>query len=363
MEVFVVEILDNAHQKTILLRGDSLSRYIDKLNIPLQTLSVILENKQMGDELERLAIQDCLEKFKTSLNCLSLKHKLSDTGLEIDAVHSGFPTYYEFSLVAVDKRTSDEKKSYMLPQLAIKRKMIDHIFSKKKDCQNLLSDMYTRVYYDRVSTVDIFQLLNLGRLIKTGEQTYMYYWSMIDSQYNTPCIYVLNFESSYPRPLEESQDLMKILLETIHSYGAIRQNLLVTATGIDNSLPFIQPKILKRFSLSSFCAHDIVTNHVCDETRSLLSMGQEGRRFLFRIDEEAIVSSHQEKRKKGLFSSDKGKVVEIFHLSPDPKLRNQGVSLKRSYVILPYELHQKSVNMFNDFDVFSFDTKGDINHV
>lgn len=345
---------------SISLSGTTLDVYGNKLNESLQSLSLIFQKDMIGTPIDSKAIQYYLKRLKNSLECLRMKYRYSDRGLEIDSTDSGFPTYYEFSLLWVDSESAEEKQAHLLPQSVIKRKMVDHFFSEMSDNPKLLSQMADRVYYDTVSTTDIFFPMNLGELMKVGENSYVFHWATFDSRLNTPFVYVMSFETSYDEAFHLSQDIMKEFIEVIKFEGAPTRKLNLTAMSIDEKLPYIHPKILKRFSLGPFYAEDIVT-HVSGEINDLLSTGQPGRRFLMKLGEETIFSAKQQ-QKTGFLSI--GKKVEIFYLPADkPLLRNKGISSEGSYVILPYELHQNSRGLFHQENVFSFDTKGNIVHV
>ncbi len=353
------QISDNL--ENLPLQGDEFERYFAKIGVSFETLLKIYKKTSVSENEEEEIVRNYLKRFLNSMQCLRMKYLYSDKELKINSCDSGFPSHYEFSSLETDMTEGESKIKGLLPQLTIKRKIIDSIFENNEDPIDLLKKMSERTFLDMLFSKEQFHLFSPGNLIRlNNDKEYMYYWATFDYSTNIPYIYIMVFETSYDEVFHESEEAMQEFFKTVKSNGTRAPNLNIVAVSIDEELRKVHPKIIKRISIGPFYAEGF-SSHSNDEINSLLSLGDTGRRFIILMRHEHVFSAKQV-ISNSFFRGEQKR--EIFHVPEyDTELYSRGISNGESIVILPYEIHQQAGDIFDKSRIFSFDKEGNLNYV
>ena len=302
----------------------------------------VCASKDRKRSFEANALQSFCRNFLNTVEVMRLKYTYNPSDqLSIDIANSGFPSFVNFDSIELDLRTRDSRLAKLPPADTLKSAILDRLLISKADPRDILWRLSERVYLENLKARDLFFSFKFGKLQKNNEndekRNYSITWSCFDEPTNRPIVYLMNFDQDKGEALLEDEDVnFYALIETLKRQSTGNRGLLYVATGIDEAISEIHPKLLKRIQIGPICSLDYSKNPA-DLYKLLQENGENHEPIVFFDDE--IIMSIEQKRSGKLLSLEK--IREVF-LVPEIDLEcyTKKVSQIHHYLILPHRIHQ-----------------------
>ncbi len=331
-------------------------------------------------ESEGAVIRRYVEMLLSSFSMLQLKHgypAADDRPLWVDVTESGFPNQIELAELESDLKNKSELLRHIPSSTLLKRTLADELFRSPEAPREVLRQLSRRTYLEQLEADKVFLPFNAGgapRLVGSDERyrRYVSSFACYDFATNRPYIHFLSFDHDRrEEPLEGGSAALVRFTAAVRAEGSRAPDVAVLASGLDEALDTVHPKMLKRLGIGPLYSNILLHEHSAgsDNARELYfkellqQFGREEHDFVLLLTEESVFSKRQVTG-RGVFSS--GKVREIFSISEtDPECAARRASAVMHYFLMPHQLLQhvapgKSVHNFAGAKKLSVDDLGDV---
>jgi hypothetical protein len=327
------------------LTGDRKVRvYFAQLGRALVALHRAIEQGTAITNAENQAVDRFVRRLRSTFDALALKYYHGGAGggtgqtLRIDTTDSGFPHFSTLLELAADLGERDARLAE-LPSLEDgKRRMLEQIVEYSLHPRELQRAMMRRLYLEALGPETLFRAFLPGTLQKVGGDEASYFWSFAsyDRALNRPFVYLVYFAwDGKPAPGDPGQ-LAEIEAVAERAAGG-RQSLLAVSARLDELLPRMRPRIVKRLILGPFHSPHYTRNE--GEFGALLDRMAEHLPFALRFETETLISDKETRVGAGWLS--KGQLRQVFWIPKSVDLASRGTSQLERYVLLPHGLAQR----------------------
>jgi hypothetical protein len=316
--------------------------YFAQLRRALGALQHEVEQETPITNAERSAVAGFVARLRRTLEALALRHFFPRPGAElrIDTTDSGF---FHWSLL-LELGADVEGRAAALAKLPdkqeLKRRMLEQIVRYSLHPAELQAELMRRIYLESLDEGDVFRPFLPGPLAKVGgaDDAASWLWSFAsyDRALNRPFLYLVYFEWA-GKPLEEGSDAFAELCAAAERAALGRSSLLVVSRSLDEALPSLRPRIVKRIVLGPFWSHAFTGSE--GPLGPLFATLGDRWPFALRCEAELLISERETRVGAGWLS--KGRLRQVFWLSEDTDLAARGVSQLERRLILPHWLAQR----------------------
>ena len=376
------------HQRinsTLIECKDDYAKYINKMRLAFSILMKVYTVQQDRDheaEKEQEVVLFSIQKLMNTFELLRYKYLFNQKQfLKIDQTDSGFVHFSEIMGIQTDIPFKSDKLSLCDDVYDIKENMISFMLNNHEQPLDDLEKMSNLKYLQGLNEHELFLFFNPGRLTLLSDECsdthrkYSYHWACYDKTTNMPYIYFLEFDQSIEsEPLENNMENADRFYDVIKQEGSRVPAAGIVARAIDQRLPDIHPKVLKRICIGPIYSSHFSEN-IEESVSSVLLYADEGEQFIFHLTEQFVFSEGSVAIKnQGMLSKilSETKVREKFSL-PNPEsidghdmfneLDEQKASMIRKQVIMPHAIHQHIENLFENSSIISFNKEGNINGI
>ncbi len=306
-----LDILDHFTEldRSILKRNDE---YADYFNFLRDVFSLLIESfnqRTNEDPLEMSITKDFIQRFLNSVEALRLKYYYEeDHSLKIDLTDSSFPNFIEFRELEADLKVRDAKLQELPPERSLKQAALDYLFQHKEKPVKFLKQLSRRAYYESLEQEKLYLEFTPGKVHELGVKgpelwQFVYSWASFDSVTNRPYLYLMIFDHDLSGNNGEPGDSRFVdkIKRATHNTAPLK----VVISDIDNDLPGVQPKVLKRTDLGPIYGRYSKDGNVLSQ---LVQTHFTQEDFVFLFNTEIIFSIGQQRSEK--FT--KGKLKQVF---------------------------------------------------
>lgn len=311
-------------------------------------------------------------KFLETIKSLRLKYLFSPMYLArpgVDLTTSGFPHFYDITLLDSDLSTREERLPKMGEMQELKNLLLEHLMvvpqrgSEAKHTEIELGYLWQiseRAYLEGLDIRKQFFQFTPGKLVpvpleefaEEGRRSYAFSWGCYDSESNRPSVYfMLLSQDERERPLHDANnpELVKFLETVQHIAARAPVNLSVIAIRLDESFKTLYPKALKRLSigplfapmLSKGIGNGTMSDSFAHRLMPIFERAELPDNDFVLFFSTEFVYSEREEIPHQLLSFGKQKVRQIFHVPKnDRKLMRHGATAIRQYALMPHRLRQ-----------------------
>ena len=303
-----------------------------------------------GGMQEKAMVSKFIVRILNTILALGTKYTYHpENNLAIDLNDSGYPHLLGIMELENDVRQREEMLSKFLPATALKDRMIDVMLTSAADPKDLLWQMSARQYFEGLSACALISSFTHGDFVLLEEselmRRYLYSWLCYDFKSNVPHIHLMVFDQDkVVEPIHEEGIDQVEFHDIIRANGSRVPDMFVLAAGIDQALPHIHPKVLKRIKLGPILSNAYSLEG--KEVNPLLGpLAQFGTRedFILLVRNEMLYSKGQTDTKGGGFLKALGekKIREIFALNnlDDECAEARASSIERQ-IIMPHHVIQ-----------------------
>jgi hypothetical protein len=331
------------------IQGDQKVRlYFAQLGRALGALHRSIEQGSTITSAESQAVDFFVRRLRDTLEALALKHFYggdgSGSGLAIDTTDSGFPHWSALLELAADLAERGARLAE-LPLLAdAKRRMLEQIVEYSLHPRELQRAMVRRLYLEHLEPEKLFRAFVPGSIAKVGAPgdgaSYFFSFATYDRALNRPFVYLVYFEWDGGRtPLLDDTEQREEIHAVAERTAAGRLSLLAVSHRLDELLPRMRPRIVKRWILGPYHSPLFTRNDPEGEFGALLERLAPRLPFALRFEAETLISKEETRVGAGWLS--KGQLRQVFWLPESIDLRARGTSQLERYVLLPHELAQQ----------------------
>jgi hypothetical protein len=316
--------------------------YFAQLRRALGGLERPLEDETTVTHAERRAAADFVGRLRRALDCLALRHHFPRPGggLHIDASDSGFVHWSALLELAADLERRDEALRELPGADALKRAMVDQVVKHGVHPHELQVSLMQRSYLERLAPECVLRPFLPGALEKVGGADdpggWLWSFSTYDRALNRPFLHLVYFEWD-GSALAEDADGLAELRDAAERASLGRSTLLALCTRLDELVPRLRPRIVKRIVLGPFWSAAFTGRD--GPLGELLAAEPEAGAFALRVESEILISEREARVGAGWLS--KGRLRQVFWLPPAVDLATRGVSQLERSVILPHRLAQR----------------------
>lgn len=342
--------------------------YFAQISQALGCLARIFETTAGRSNTEYQAIDAYLRRLRSTLEILSWKHFYSGTGdeLKIDTTDSGFLHFSSLISLAADlkarDRELDDTPSFADLKENLVRRIVDYRVPPREDQLKIAR----RKYLESLNAEATIPPFLEGALVPSGEMDGLpaYFWSFAtyDRQLNRPFIYLVYFVYDNPgRTLDTTEVEYVSLVEAAERAARGRDNLLHFSKTLDDSLPRLSPRVVKRLILGPYCSPVFTVNEA--PLAKVLDPLAGRFPFVLRWESETLLSDRSMREGKGLFR--RGKLKQIFWIPKNLDLQSRGVSHVERSVLFPHWLgqHFSGSGLHDDHRCYVFDKEARVHAV
>jgi hypothetical protein len=347
-----------------------------------KAFSVILKSVDRLADLrtyEALMFRYALERLIYTVEALRMKYFVvaeGDRGMLVDMGDSGFPGSIEFHQVETDAERV-EKLLDELPALRnLRERLSDNLFQSGKDDFGTLSLLAQRTYLEMIADkkqlflpVSLFEPELVSKRTDNGNTAYRIAWTSFDHKLNQPHIYTMLFEQSEDGgPVHEKGESHYSLMKTLKHFGSRAPEIGILATQIDEALPNVHPKMLRRITIESIATPQICENRSDKRSYVLKDLfakyGTEKDVYLT-FSEHTVVSKGQVRQ--GLLGF--GQLREVFAIPQDDlELADKKASSINKFVVTSHVLIQHMESKHRKLipanaQVFGYTSEGEVHAV
>jgi hypothetical protein len=291
---------------------------------------------------ERRAVEDWVARLRRSLECLALRHFFPRPGseLRIDASDSGFVHWSALLELAADHDRREEGLRELPAADELKRAMVDQIVKHGVHPGELQATLMRRRYLEQLAPECVLRPFLPGALEKVGGADdpggWLWSFSSYDRALNRPFLHLVYFEWD-GSPLADDAEAFAELREAAERACVGRSTLLALSTRLDELVPRLRPRIVKRIVLGPFWSPAFTGRD--GPLGELLAAEPEPGAFALRVESEILISEREARVGAGWLS--KGRLRQVFWLPPAVDLAARGVSQLERWLILPHRLAQR----------------------
>jgi hypothetical protein len=343
-----------ADENCVPLTGESRVRlYLAQLRRALDRLGGAVAADAPVTNAERQAIDGFLARLRHTLDALALRHFFAapDAALRIDASDSGFPHLAALLELAADAATREARLAALPPRPVLLQRMLDEIVEHSLHPRELQAALMERLHLEHLDPARLLRAFLPGELVKVGgpEDTESHLWSFTtwDGSLNRPYLHLLYFAyAGRPEALAAGGAGRAALEDAAERAASGRLGLLAVARRIDEILPEVRPRIVKRLCLGPFLAPGFT--RLAGELGALLERHAERLPFLLQVETEILLSEREERVGAGWLS--RGELRQIFWVPRSLELAARGASQVLRLAVLPHWLaaHVESAGLLPD---------------
>jgi hypothetical protein len=316
--------------------------YFAQFALALRCLDRLFEKSAGASNHEARAIDRVIGRLTDTFRLLGLKYFYptpSDT-LKIDATDSGFFHFSSLIELEADLRGRVESLAKLEPLHQLKQELADRVVRHQAPVRDLQEKIARRLFHEQLAPEKIFSPFLCGELSATAAtdegNTYFWWFATYDKALNRPFLYMLYFVYDKDEPLtDESMDFAQ-LVEEARGHASGKLNLLAFSHMLDDALPKISPRIVKRVILGPWWAPQFTVNE--GELGKLLDEARQTLPFALKWETETLISDREVRVGKSLIS--RGKLKQVFWIPGDVDLAARGVSHLARFVLVPHGLAQ-----------------------
>lgn len=342
--------------------------YFAQLSQALGCLSRIFETTAGRSNTEFRAIDTYLRRLRRTLEILSWKHFYTGAGdeLKIDTTDSGFLHFTSLIALAADlgRRASELEETASFEELkeSLVRRIVDYRVMPREDQAKIARRRFLESLEPEGTVPSFLE----GELIPSGEMedlpAYFWWFATYDHQVNRPFIYLVYFVYDNPgRTLDRTEVEYVALVEAAERLARGRDSLLHFSKCLDDSLPRISPRVVKRLILGPYCSPHFTVNE--EALAKVFEPVADRFPFVLRWESETLLSDRSTREGRGLFR--RGKLKQIFWIPKSMDLQSRGVSHVERSVLFPHWLGQylSGSGLFEDHRRYVFDKEARVHGV
>ena len=315
--------------------------YLAQLRRALGGLARAVEQDTPVTNAERLAVTGFVTRLRRTLDCLALQHFFPQARVElrIDTTDSGFFHWSALIELAADLERREAALAELPGKDELKRRMLDEIVRYSKHPEALQAALMRRVYLEALEPDAVFRPFLPGPLQKVGgpeDASWLWSFATYDRALNRPFLHVLYFEWD-GKPLAPESEEFAELAAAAERTAAGRASLLAMSKRLDELLPRVRLRIVKRLVLGPFWSPAFTRGE--GPLGPLFAELEERWPFALRFESEILISERETRVGAGWLS--KGRLRQVFWLSETLDLAARGVSQLERCLILPHWLAQR----------------------
>ncbi len=316
--------------------------YLAQLTLAVDLLGRAVTAAAGGNNLEARAIADEVARLSATCRILGARHFYARDSepLKIDTTDSGFPHFTTMLELAADQRGSRAVLEGIPPVPALKAELADRILKHQGPVRDLQVEISRRIYLESLQGADLPAPFRPGEVVglasSGGEASGFWSFSTYDRALNRPFLWMLYFGYEGDEVPGFGTPDHRLLTRTAERLASGTSSLLAFANDLDDAVPALHPRMVKRVILGPFSA----PGYTADEgpLAELLAAEAERGPFVLRWETETLISDRQTRVGKSLLS--KGRLKQIFWIPRELDLSSRGVSRLESSILVPHWLGQ-----------------------
>lgn len=315
--------------------------YFAQLRRALGALERGLAHATPQGDAERRATGGFVARLCRMLDVLALRHFFPVTGAElrIDATDSGFLHWSALLELAADLERKQAALAELPPADELKRRMLEQIVRYGLPPTEPRAALMRRVYLEALSPDAVFAPFQPGAFERVGSGEaggWLWSFASYDRALNRPFLHLVYSEWDGEPPAAGTPEHAE-LCAAAERAAAGRASLLAVAKRLDELVPRLRPRIVKRLVLGPFWAPAFTGS---EGPLGALLVELEGRwPFALQVESEILISERETRVGAGWLS--KGALRQVFWLSDAPERAARGVSQLERFLILPHWLAQR----------------------
>jgi len=322
--------------------------YFAQFTLALDALSRVFWLNLGDKNFEGGAVDHCLSRLRETFRVLGMKHFYTGVGeeLKIDTTDSGF---FHFSTLT-GLRADGERRKDLLTELptteSLKRSILDRVVSYRSHPRDLQVQLARRLYLEQLDKTRIMSEFLPGSLhevttLETDIRSYFWSFSTYDKALNRPFVYLIYFTYERPGHALGTKDLcFTDLCDAAENIASGRTSLLAFSRMLDDTLPYISPKVVKRIILGPY--HSPTFTKVPEPMDSLLTSHSDRFPFVLTWETETLLSDRETTTDASWLK--KGRLRQVFWIPKNFELSSRGVSSLERFALYPYWLGQHMAN-------------------
>lgn len=333
-------------ENCVAVTGENRTRvYLAQMRRALAALRRAVAQATAITNAERHAVEHAVGRLHRTVEILGLRHFYPDPGreLKIDATDSGFVHWSTLLELAADLEGRDAELAKIPDPAELKRRMlrqiVDHSVLPHEEQRTLMR----RLYLEALQPDALFRSFLPGPLERVGrgddEPSYFWSFASYDRALNRPFVYLVYFALEPGRqPLAADSEAFERIRSAAESSASGLVNLLAFGQRLDELLPGLRPRILKRLVLGPYWAPGFTRSE--DAFGQLLTSAAERLPFALRWESETLIAERETRVDAGWLS--KGRLRQVFWVPENLDLAARGVSQLERFVLLPHWLAQRA---------------------
>ena len=293
---------------------------------------------------ETRSVEPLLATLCDTFELLALRHCYAGDGepLCIDPSDSGL--FHWSTLLGL--RADLERRAQRLAELperdALKREMLSRIVDHGLHARDLQLRLAERRYLEALGAEKLFAPFVPGSLEPVGSDPSVPRWlwsfATYDRALNRPFIYLVCFERDLA-PAGHGIDAAEQtrLLQAAERTAIGRVNLLAVSRQLDELLPEVRPRIVRRLIVGPYVAPGLT--HDEGALASRLADCAERLPWVLHFEIETLIAEREERVRKGWLGGEE--IRQIFWIPPALDLAARGVSQLQRFALLPHWLAQQ----------------------
>ncbi|HEY4488079.1 MAG TPA: hypothetical protein VJB97_01005 [Candidatus Paceibacterota bacterium] len=363
------------------------TRYFKLLDSAFHLMTECVKVQSKGDTFETSLVEDMLKRLRYTMGALRVKNAFPEEpssrgSMHVDMNESGFPNHYDFTKIDVDLVDRDSLLKDMPSGASLNGAIIKCLLTEQVEPMRLLATRAKRAYLEMLERDNLFLPLTFGPVTRWNQKNtggvrgYVAGWGSYDPNRNMPFVYTMYFEQDESeQPLEEQGENFAKFLKVLRfeSYHA-PDKLNLLATGIDEALDPIHPKVIKRIRIGPLYTPLLIRERPSDKRSNaetvildLFERVHTGDGFALFFNEE-IISSIDQRVERRLFSSI---AREVFYVPPlDDGANEAGSSRVHHHLLMPHSVYQaiqpedaRHLPRYHQRIKFSYDAKERIHEI
>ncbi len=333
-------------ENCVAVSGDNRVRvYLSQVRRALGALRSAVEQGTAITNAERHAVAHFVTRLHRTFEILGLRHfyPRPDCELKIDTTDSGLVHFSALLELAGDLERRDRELAALASPEELKRRMLEQIVGHSLHPRELQLELMRRLYLEALEPDALFQGFLPGPLERVGrpeEPEPSYFWSFAsyDRALNRPFVYLIYFAlDPDAAELAPDSDAMAAIRAAAESSAAGRVSLLAFSHRLDELLPSVRPRIVKRLCFGPYFAPGFTTGE--GAFGELLASLSERLPFALRWESETLISERETRVDAGWLS--KGRLRQVFWVPRSLDLSARGVSQLERFVLMPHWLAQR----------------------
>ncbi len=332
------------------LAPDEYAAYFHHLNRVFAFLRTWYRKLVEDGNKEAEIVEGFLGRLLQTVCLLRLKHLYNPAiQLTLDLNHSGFPHSVGVAELEADLTLKDERLRHLPNRRVLQELMLESMLSRQIDPTELLPQMAERQLAEMIDREKIVRPFTPGDVVIVNDngkvKNCLFSWFCYDRMENIPYVYIMAFD------YHGSTEKLREELAGGEFVEVIRKNgdrgtvpLIVTATSIDEELPTVFPKILKRVKVGPLVCPLYTAEDSSDPFVKWLRQYGEPADFVLFLEAEVLYSKGQEpQEERGWFSfAERKKARQIFALpAMDSVSGDRHVSQVQLVMMLPHHVLQQ----------------------